>query len=198
MNVYYRIMRYKDENKSESIFQATIQLLNEIGFSEISMSKIAKRAGVSPSTIYVYFENKEDMLKKIYLDVKEKLSYGMIGDIDTEADPTKETFEAIMRNLMDFIKNNKEEFLFIEQFANSPLVEKLCSEASLKFFKPFYDMVERGKKQNLLKDAHPDILLTFCYFPVTQLAKENFKGSFEFSEEVFSQIIEISWDAIKK
>ena len=34
---------------NEAIFQATIQLLNEIGFSEISMSKIAKRANVSPN-----------------------------------------------------------------------------------------------------------------------------------------------------
>ncbi|MCZ8522715.1 helix-turn-helix domain containing protein [Paenibacillus mucilaginosus] len=71
MIVYYRIMRHKDENKNEAIFKATIQLLNEIGFSDISMSKIAKRAHVSPSTIYVYFENKEDMLSKLYSNGKQ-------------------------------------------------------------------------------------------------------------------------------
>ncbi|MFN0223999.1 TetR/AcrR family transcriptional regulator [Paenibacillus sp. KR2-11] len=53
------------------MFKATIQLLNEIGFSDISMSKIAKRAHVSPSTIYVYFENKEDMLSKLYSNGKQ-------------------------------------------------------------------------------------------------------------------------------
>ncbi|MDB4867155.1 MAG: TetR family transcriptional regulator [Cohnella sp.] len=38
------------------------------------MSKIAKKAGVSASTIYVYFENKEDMLNKLYLSIKKKMS----------------------------------------------------------------------------------------------------------------------------
>lgn len=43
MNVYYRRMRHKDENKSERIFNASIQLINELGLSEASMSKIAKK-----------------------------------------------------------------------------------------------------------------------------------------------------------
>ena len=49
-------MRHKDENKNESIFQAAIDLINEIGLAETSMSKIAKKAkkaNVSSSTIYV-------------------------------------------------------------------------------------------------------------------------------------------------
>ncbi|MDR1409712.1 MAG: TetR/AcrR family transcriptional regulator [Oscillospiraceae bacterium] len=53
-------MRVKDFSKKDAIFEATINLLNEIGFANISMSKIGKAAGVSSSTIYVYFENKED------------------------------------------------------------------------------------------------------------------------------------------
>ncbi|MFJ5760843.1 TetR/AcrR family transcriptional regulator [Neobacillus sp. NPDC093182] len=46
-------MRHKDEKKNESIFQAAIDLINEIGLAETSMSKIAKKANVSSSTIYV-------------------------------------------------------------------------------------------------------------------------------------------------
>ena len=33
----------------------------EIGFANISMSKIAKATGLSAATLYVYYENKEDM-----------------------------------------------------------------------------------------------------------------------------------------
>ncbi|WP_094092917.1 TetR/AcrR family transcriptional regulator [Paenibacillus physcomitrellae] len=42
--------------------------MNEIGFAETSISKIAKKAGVSAATIYIYYENKEDMLSKIYFE----------------------------------------------------------------------------------------------------------------------------------
>ena len=53
----------KDDNKKNAITKAVISLSNEIGFSNVSMSKIAKRAGVSSSTLYVYYENKDDMFK---------------------------------------------------------------------------------------------------------------------------------------
>jgi len=45
-------MRYKDDNKKEKIIMVAIQLINEVGLAEISMSKIAKKAGVSAGTIY--------------------------------------------------------------------------------------------------------------------------------------------------
>ena len=62
-------MRIKDDNKKNAITKAVISLSNEIGFSNVSMSKIAKRAGVSSSTLYVYYENKDDMFSKVYADV---------------------------------------------------------------------------------------------------------------------------------
>jgi len=190
-------MRNKDENKNEAIFRATIQLLNEIGFAEISMSKIAKRANVSPATIYVYFENKEDMLKKLYLNVKEKLSIAMLQGIDKESSPTKATFELIMKNLMEYILLNREDFLFLEQFSNSPLIGRLCSEQTMWFFKPHQEIVEKGIKANLLKQAEPDLLLSYCYFPVTQLAKKSIKENKEYDPKEFAHILRISWDAIK-
>ena len=50
-------MRTKDEQKKEALFKATVKLVNEIGFAASSVSKIAKEASVSPSTLYVFFEN---------------------------------------------------------------------------------------------------------------------------------------------
>jgi AcrR family transcriptional regulator len=190
-------MRNKDENKNEAIFRATIQLLNEVGFAEISMSKIAKGANVSPSTIYVYFENKEDMIKKLYLNVKEKLSIAMLHGIDRESSPTKIVFELIMKNLMEYILKNQEDFLFLEQFSNSPLIGRLCSEETMWFFKPHNEIVEKGKKANILKQGASEVLMNYCYFPVTQLAKKYIKENKEFDKNEFDQIVRMSWDAIK-
>jgi len=78
-------MRHKDENKKESITIAAIQLINEIGLAETSMSKIAKRAGVSSATIYVYFENKNDMIKKLYLTIKKDMQQRVFNGIDISA-----------------------------------------------------------------------------------------------------------------
>lgn len=196
MNVYYRVMRHKDENKNEAIFQATIQLLNEIGFSDISMSKIAKRASVSPSTIYVYFENKEDMLSKLYTNVKQKLSSKVLAGIDDTV-PVKTAFEMVLRNHIDFIFNHKDEFLFLEQFSNSPLIKNLCLEDHSWMFQPLFELVDRGRKQHLLKECDAMLLLVLLSAPITGLAKMHFNGEFELNEAIIRDLIEISWDAIK-
>lgn len=190
-------MRIKDENKNEAIFNATISLLNEIGFSDTSMSKIAKRAGVSPSTIYVYFENKEDMINKLYINVKKKMGVYLLVDL-SENTPIKHAFELLMKNLMNFVLNNKEEFLFLEQFINSPLVAKVCMEELEETFNPLCKLVERGQNERLLKQLDCDLILMYCYFPIIQMAKEHFKGTTLFDEKILKDLTKLSWDAIKE
>ena len=38
-----------------------------------SISKIARKAEVSPATVYIYYESKEDMLQNIYLEYSEEV-----------------------------------------------------------------------------------------------------------------------------
>lgn len=189
-------MRHKDENKSEAIFKATISLLNEIGFSDISMSKIAKRANVSSATIYVYFENKEDLLAKLYLNVKEKMGRIVTQGITGTLLP-QEACERFMRNSMQFILENKDEFLFLDQFSTSPLLAKLHLGNFDTIFAPLYACIEDGKKAGVLKPFETTLLLSYCYIPVTALGKAHFSGQYEASEENLQYIIRMSWDAIR-
>ncbi|MFW9846659.1 MAG: TetR/AcrR family transcriptional regulator, partial [Candidatus Thorarchaeota archaeon] len=49
------IMRTRDQAKYDAIVDASIKLVNKLGFDGISISKIAKKAKVSPATLYIYF-----------------------------------------------------------------------------------------------------------------------------------------------
>lgn len=196
MNVYYKSMRHKDETKSEAIFQATIHLLNENGFSNVSMSKVAKLANVSPATIYVYFDNKEDMLGKLYLHVKQRMSLKLFVGLSA-AMPIKDSFELINRNYIQFILENKDEFLFLEQFSNTPLVKNLNLTDLMELFQPFFDLVARGQEEKVLKNCDVMLLATYLHNPVSELAKRHFKGEFEFTEQNKQAILQICWDAIK-
>ena len=71
-------MRTRDQAKYDSIVEATITLTNKLGIDGISISKIAKKAKVSPATIYIYFENKEDLFTKLYVDIRKKMSQGAL------------------------------------------------------------------------------------------------------------------------
>ena len=63
-------IRQKCDKKRKALLNATLNLVNNNGFHDAPMSKIAKIAEVSPATIYIYFENKQDLINQLYLEIK--------------------------------------------------------------------------------------------------------------------------------
>lgn len=189
-------MRLKDETKSENIFNAAVELINELGLAEISMSKIAKKANVSSSTIYVYFENKEDMLNKLYLSVKKKMSLAVFENFD-DSISLQIAFETCLRKLADFILNNKNDFLFVEQFSNSPQIHKLSRKEGTELFDPIRNLFEKGKKQDVFKKVDTNLLVTFTFEPIMQFAKDHLNDETKLNEDNINKIIQMSWDAVK-
>ncbi|MBD1373927.1 TetR/AcrR family transcriptional regulator [Hazenella sp. IB182357] len=188
-------MRKKDENKSEAIFEATLQLLNEIGLSELSMSKIARRAQVSPATIYIYFDSKEDLLRKLYLRVKQKMVHRVSDNIQ-EAPTIRAQFEVAIKNFVSFAFERKDYFLFLEQFSNSPLVQNLSLEAYRSFYEPVEALFEEGKRQQLFRQVDTELLMTYAFMPIHALVKTQLRAGGSIPEERIKVWIEMSWNAI--
>ena len=90
-------MRTKDDKKQEALFLATIKLVNEIGFPATSVAKIAKAAGVSPATLYVYFKNKEDLLISTFIEIKLDMGMAMLEGVD-EKKPLYDIFRQVWGN----------------------------------------------------------------------------------------------------
>lgn len=100
MIVYLRIMRTKDDEKDSALFEATVKLVNEIGFASSSVSKIAREAGVSPATIYVYYKNKEDLLVSTYIAIKLDLSKALLRDFNDHL-PIRDILRNVWFNMFE-------------------------------------------------------------------------------------------------
>lgn len=190
-------MRKKDESKKEAIIKATVHLSNEIGFSNISMSKIAKRADVSAATLYVYYENKEDMFRKVYMDVKKQMirecGQGIIREESVEQSVRK-----ICRNLLRYMQQYTEEFLFIEQMCNSPMAtDEMIAEIE-QYGKVASTVFQRGIQEGILKQSPPALLISFCYYPIQQIFKEWSKEKSMLKEVDFDLVFQMCWDAIRR
>ena len=60
-----------DEHKAQrrtELLEAASQLLDEVGIDKISLSRIARRAGLSKSNVYTYFESREDVLLNLLFE----------------------------------------------------------------------------------------------------------------------------------
>ena len=102
--------RRKKEPKSvhrENIVAAASTLFMEKGIAATSMDNIAKSAGYSKATLYVYFENKEEIVGILVLNSMKKL-YDYISSALIQHETTKARYDFICRGLVQY----QEEFPF--------------------------------------------------------------------------------------
>lgn len=187
-------MRHKDDSKQQAICNAAIELITANGFADTSMSKIAKAANVSPATIYVYFDNKEELINKIYLFVKQEMSTELLQGF-TQNQSIEVSFKIIWNNFYNYATKNPVRFAFTEQFANSPLVEN-CRAESMVFFQPLFDWFQRGVTEKVFKDISLEIFTAFTFAPLTGLLKEHFSGAIVLDKKMLAITYEIAWDAV--
>lgn len=107
--------RRKKEPRSvhrEHIATAAQNLFMEKGIATTSMDDIARVAGYSKATLYVYFENKEEIVGVLVLESMKKL-YAYLSDAFHEEFTTKETYDQLCEGLLQY----QEEYPFYFQIA---------------------------------------------------------------------------------
>lgn len=196
MIIYFKDMRVKDESKQEAIIQATVKLVNEIGFVASSISKIAKEANVSPATIYIYYKNKEDLLVSTYISIKQKMGEAVLRDFDASL-PIRDIVQKVWFNMFEFISNNKELFQFTEQFSNSPYSTLVNKEEIEKPFLPMINILKKGIEQKIIKNVNHDILAVFIFYPILILSNSNHCAGFKQTEKNIEDAFTMAWDAVK-
>lgn len=96
--------RRKKEPKSthrEKIAVAASTLFMQKGITATSMDDIAKAAGYSKATLYVYFKNKEEIIGILVLDSMRKL-YDSISSALVQKETTKTKYDFICRGLVQY------------------------------------------------------------------------------------------------
>ena len=196
MIIYFSAMRTKDDVKEAALFEATVKLVNEIGFASSSVSKIAKEAGVSPATIYVYYKNKEDLLVSTYVQIKLDLSKALLRDFNDQL-PIRDIFRNVWFKMFEYISNHLEYFKFMEQFSNSPYSALVNRQEVEHYFDPLSKVMKTGIEQKIIKNVHPDILKAFMYYPITVLANPSLCQDFALNDKNIETAFALAWDAIK-
>src|SRR4051794_31982456 len=67
-------MRVRDPEKEHAIREQALEMIVAQGFDGLSMQKLAKAAGVSPATIYIYYENRDDLIVSLFRDVQARMA----------------------------------------------------------------------------------------------------------------------------
>ncbi|MEQ8237312.1 MAG: TetR/AcrR family transcriptional regulator [Syntrophomonadaceae bacterium] len=163
-------MRRKDDQKQLSIKQAVIKTILAEGFHGASISKIAKAAGVSPATVYVYYDSKDAMLRDIYKEYSEDIYSYVVKRVTREMDG-KQLIESLVRSYYNYILEHGEVFYFVEQFSSCPALVNTCryrhnrSQVGM--------LLDEMKKRQVIKNVDNTTITALMFNPVKSIALQH-------------------------
>ena len=160
-------MRTKDIDKQHRIKEALIRLILREGMSGASISKIAREAGVSPATIYVYYSSKDEMLADIFQEYAHQSYHYLMGRVRPEMDGA-ELIDALVRGYFSYSVEHEEVFSFVEQCARCPTLapqvsqEECCCEV--------FDLLHQYQDRGQVRRCSDPNLAALLFSPVRFLA----------------------------
>lgn len=187
----------KSEIKRNALIKATICLVINNGFHAAPMSKIAKMANVSPGTIYLYFENKQDLINKVYLEIKASFAkhafkyYSPFMEVE-------QGFENIWKQIADFKLVQVEEAMFLSQCDNTPMIDEESKKEGIKHLQPLIDLWKRGQEEGIIKKCCHYVLYAYTVYPLAFLMNAKQNKDIIINEKYIQDAYLLAWDSIKQ
>ena len=153
-------MKEKNEERRQQILDATVQMITTEGLGGITMTKVAKRAAISQSNIYIYFENKEDLVKQAFLSRKQRMSDYLFAHF-TVQEKALDNLALFARALYQFAADNPVDADLIQQFQAAPIMATLDlsrDEATMRFDDVAAEL-EKGIASGEVRPIDPKVIL---------------------------------------
>lgn len=147
---------------------AALKIFSTKGYSPAVLDEVAREAGIAKGTLYLYFQDKEDLFCSTIMNVIDKLIGLMREKIDDALSPVQ-----ILRDIaflqLSFFSQNREFFRIFQTLHNDLL---LCSHKQLfqrlmerrqELIDYEYEVVERAKRKGLVRKDIDTAEVVHCY-----------------------------------
>lgn len=182
--------------KKTAILESALRLIKEHGFHGTPMSQIAKNASVAAGTIYHYFESKDDLIKELFLYVRDRLAEAVLKDDDERLTYRERFLNFWVNQCMFFIKHDH--FLyFLEQYLNSPYAKRFCEHESKLFKDKVNPFIRKGIDSGQIRNLDYELLAPIIHGSIVAAAKIHLSGHQSFTKDRLYGIAKVIWDGIK-
>jgi AcrR family transcriptional regulator len=195
-------MRTRDINKENTIREKAIGLIVKEGLDGFSMQKLAKAAGVSPATLYIYYKDRDDLITQIATEISNRLIESSLKGLHPKMS-FADGMEIQWKNRMEFFLKYPLDIEFIEQIRYTPIyntikqtIRKNFGEVLGKFM---HNAINRGEVSPLPFEVYWSI----AFAPLYQLIKFHMQGEsphndvFAISDELVNQTLQLVLKALK-
>ncbi|MFZ6694039.1 TetR/AcrR family transcriptional regulator [Undibacterium sp. SXout20W] len=151
----------RKEARPQELLAAALDLFVERGFAATRLDDVAKAAGVSKGTLYLYFSSKEDLFKAV---VRESIipligeAEGMIGEFDGTSEELFRTVMTTWWQSMGMTKLSGLPKLMMAEAGNFPELARFYQEEVVnRGEKLVATMLERGMQRGEIRPVDLEI-----------------------------------------
>jgi AcrR family transcriptional regulator len=188
----------KIADKRTAIMEAALKLFSEKGFKETSTANISQLAGVATGTLFLYFENKEELINRLYLESKEEFANYTRQDLEEE-----KTLKAELRHIWDrwmfWTTTHPEKAGFMLHFSATPYISKMTKEASMTNMSFINVLIKKALAGKQVVTLSPELLTSIITGQMVTMGKLLLKQPDKKTRDLWSaQGFEVMWKGIQK
>ncbi len=140
----------------EEILEVSKDLLLSQGFSKMSMRRIAKRADVTATSIYLHFKNKDDLLLALVEESITRLNRSLRDALDPNAGPVEQLDALAHAYIRYALENPKEyEIIYMVRPEEMPKYPKEKFQQVRDSYELLAGVILEGKKNGALEVDDP-------------------------------------------
>jgi TetR/AcrR family transcriptional repressor of multidrug resistance operon len=178
------------------ILRATLNLLANCGFHGFSMKQLADRAGMATGTLYLYFKDRDDLIRQLHQEIIKAFAHHVLADHDP-GQPLQQQYFIICRKFWDFCLENPDILLSKGQFDHLPPdVLRDHHKDAWEAFEPLRVLFDQCCSRGLVKPLSDEILVTLGIDAFLSLARKYHLGLISQQDLDLDPIIAATWDAI--
>lgn len=182
-------MRTRDINKEEIVKRKAIEMLVSQGVEGFGMNRLARECSVSVATLYIYYSDKEDLIKKIGTEIGQNFFNEMLDGFSSEmsfVDGLRKQWE----NRSRFVINNLLETTCFELLKHSTYADAILSKITPDFRNEMEKFITKSIEKKELLPMTFEIFWSIAYGSLYSLLELHREGKsmsgkpFVFTDEI--------------
>jgi len=163
----------KSPDKHRKIIPAATKLFAKKGFFTARISDIAKEAKVADGTIYLYFNNKLDILLSVFEQELDKLIDQVIALLEKETDPQAKLRIFITNHLEEMKKNRYlAEVIHIELRQTSKLIREYRKNTFNEYLAIIARIITDGQDAGVFRqDISPQVARQMIFGALDEISR---------------------------
>jgi AcrR family transcriptional regulator len=149
----------RPEARGDEILDAALAVFAEKGFSAAHMKEIARRAGITVGTLYIYFKSKEDIFKSLVAESMEPQVLTLAQMARAFEGPSTDLICLVLRTISTFLRSSNRAVLpklIIAETGNFPELARFYkTQITDRMLAIFEGIIRRGIARGEFREVDP-------------------------------------------